>query len=106
MSVEIEVIRRAREIISDPTKWTQGTYARDKYGNCTDPGMENACRWCALGAVVQASIELGVDDGIGSASVDRLIDAAGGPVTTINDNQGHAAVLALFDKAIASEMAA
>ena len=106
MSTETEVLRRAREIISDPTKWTQGTYARDKYGHRAEPDSPAASRWDALGAITRASKELGVREGIGAGSVDRLITIAKGPVSTINDNQGHAAVLALFDKALASEMAA
>ena len=106
MSTETEVLRRAREIISDPTKWTQGTYARDKYGHRAEPDSPAASRWDALGAITRASKELGVREGIGAGSVDRLITIAKGPVSTINDNQGHAAVLALFDKALSSEMAA
>jgi hypothetical protein len=106
-SDEIAVIRRAREIISDPVKWTQGSFARDKYGNTIEPISPYACRWCALGAIARAAKDLDVRPGDGAAAVDRLYDISDGmrTVVSINDNAGHAAILALFDKALATEAA-
>lgn len=104
MSIEIEVLRRALEIISDPVKWTQGTFARDQYGNSVAPDSPEACRWCALGAIDRAAKDIGVAEGVSSGSRDRLVVAAGGPIPPINDTDGHAVILAAFDKAIASEV--
>jgi hypothetical protein len=101
MSPELQVLRRAREIISDPGRWTQGTFARDEDGNSCDPRDDFACRWCALGAVTKAAVILGADDGIGSGAVDLLYEAQPlATVVAINDIQGHEAILALFDRAL------
>jgi hypothetical protein len=108
-SVEIAILRRAREIISDPEKWTQGTYARDGYEAPIDPGDGLACCWCALGAIAKAAIEMNAQPGDGSAAVDKLQVLAGSPVCSLNDHgprfEAHAAVLSLFDKALAQEAA-
>lgn len=106
-STEIAIIRRAREIISDPESWTSGTYARDDQGQSVDPDHRSACRWCALGAIARAAIELDAQPGDGAAAVDRLYEAAENmqTVVTTNDQLGHAATLSLFDKALAAEVA-
>lgn len=48
---EKEVMRRAAERISDPSRWCQGALARDKYGNRLSPLDPNACSWCAVGSI-------------------------------------------------------
>jgi hypothetical protein len=101
MSTEIAIIRRAREIISDPKRWTQGTYARDKDGAAIHPYDDSATCWCALGALARAAIELNAQPGDGSAATDRLINCSQRFVGSVNDHDGHAAVLSLFDKALA-----
>lgn len=108
MTKEIAIIRRAREIISDPEKWTQGTYARDRDGAPIHPGDEEASCWCALGAIAKAAIELEAQPGDGSAAADRLWNISKRPVGWVNDYgprvQAHAAVLSLFDKALTEEV--
>ena len=53
----IEIVGRAwDEILSDPTKWTQGVLARDKAGFATDPQGVDAVRWCSLGAFLHCGM--------------------------------------------------
>lgn len=48
----VEALKAARELISDPAKWTRGAYARDAEGReLTNPKNERAVCWCAAGAV-------------------------------------------------------
>jgi hypothetical protein len=111
MSTEIAIIRRAREIISDPEKWTQHAGAREASGFEVVPHSTVACRWCAWGAIQKAAREI-VGQGIyvhslrAAARLDTNIVQSGlHPLFAVNDQQGHAAVLSLFDKALAMEAA-
>ena len=41
---------KIRELLSDPSKWTQGCFARDVYGGVASR-LEDECRWCLVGAL-------------------------------------------------------
>jgi hypothetical protein len=105
----------ARAKIADPTNWTQKALARDSEG-CNKPSKHplafnphwegidgrdpRACQWCALGAL-QAVTPEGKD----RPAMYALCKAARqlyetDRIATINDDLGHAAVLACYDKAI------
>lgn len=45
----LEYLRDARNLLGDKDRWTQGVWARDRFGKQTDPLAENATCWCALG---------------------------------------------------------
>lgn len=101
-----EILRAARKRIEDPERWTTEQYARTESGASADPNEESACKWCAKGAICA---ELGVSDPLPLESplLWFLRKAASvkygstcGDVVTINDTRGHAAVLALYDRAI------
>ena len=99
----VEILEKARELISDESRWTQGSYAKDEKGEGTLPWREEAVCFCALGAIKKAgnfhddcsepAIFLGrvLRDDMGLHSVDEY-----------NDSHSHADVLALFDRAIAA----
>ena len=103
----LEVLRRARGLIEDPANWTRGMVG-DRSG-----------RVCAVGAVGRAigldftnvcTPEYYADEAVARAhpAIAALvavapksdIETALSPVARVNDEQGHAAVLALFDRAI------
>lgn len=55
-----ELLKKGRELISDPAKWTTGAYARDsnetgptggKYGIHLSPAQPGATCWCSAGAL-------------------------------------------------------
>ena len=105
-SVHVQVLRKARELISDPARWTQGAYARDESGFEVSSTWEAACCWCALGAIIKTAREMKARVGVTTDVISTLYrHSAGRPVFEVNDKEGHAAVLALFDKALAEEPA-
>lgn len=103
----IDLLKRARERISAPERWTKGGYAKDAKGFSVAPDAPEAVCWCASGAVkaespdgdelydIRGALSLhisGITNGI-----PRFNDA---PSTT------HADILALFDRTIAELEAA
>src|SRR5690349_9172155 len=55
MATVKEVLIQARELIADPERWTQGTVARIKYGEDRMPTDEDACQFCAIGALARVA---------------------------------------------------
>lgn len=101
MSTPSEILRAARDKIADPARWTQNAHALDRYGEVVDAKDERAVRWCAMGALLP---ELdGKPMSIKDAVYRHLESALGSTdyVTNVNDRGGHAAVLNLYDRAIA-----
>jgi len=95
----LETLKAARQLISDPAKWTQGEYARDADGNGVRAWSEDATCFCAYGAIQRftEAEDSGVDFFLKKACADKFqLD-----VVTLNDTHTHAEVLALFDAAIA-----
>jgi hypothetical protein len=91
--VQVELLR-AKELISDPKRWTTGAYARNTSGVYTSPVNDNAVCFCALGAM--DAVESG------SRAFNALYEAAyqHGGITHINDVSGHHSVMAMFDRAV------
>jgi hypothetical protein len=106
----------ARAKIADESNWTQHALARDVYGSekprdhplADDTHWEGidgrdvqACQWCAMGAVQAVTPiehERYVQKALNAAALKLYEDLASIP--EVNDNLGHAAVLACFDQAI------
>jgi len=107
MSAILEVLRDARESISDPARWTQCVDARTETGKAVRFDDPDAVRWCLMGAVWRSAQKLNKPYRVWDASYQSLKDAARRLKmfyilpTTINDVVGHAAVLNLLDEAIA-----
>lgn len=105
----LEILKGARELIAKPEHWTQGTYARDAAGRVAYWADEDACQFCALGAIGKASrknvwsLELAFVRAVLVAAIPDSVSIEERYVPTFNDSHSHAEVLALFDKAIASE---
>lgn len=90
----VEVLRAARECIRDPERWTTNVLARDACGDSVHPTDDHAVRFCAVGAV---HAQAGQD----YAPIWYLHQAAGdSSPQVINDAGDHAAVLAMYDRAI------
>lgn len=94
----VDILRRGRERIATPDKWTKGAAARTSTGRrCMETSPRAVC-WCMIGAI---NAELG---GLGWRAVEPAREALGvGYVPRFNDNPAttHADVLAAFDRAIA-----
>jgi hypothetical protein len=105
----------ARAKIADESNWTQHALARDAEGSykprshplSDDAHWEGidgrdvqACRWCAMGAVqavtpVQHEQDTWEALNIAARKLHNVVS-----IPEVNDNLGHAAVLACFDQAI------
>ena len=95
-----EILQKARDLITDPDKWTQKAYAKDSKGMTVSLWSKEATCWCALGALYSFN-----EDGIFELPGDthsRLQDHAGRDIVSFNDNSTHAEVLAAYDRAIES----
>ncbi len=92
-----EVLVAARKLIEKEENWTTEHYARNADGVVVFATAPDACKFCALGAVMHVSRSTGPTQGAA-----QLSEVCAEPVHHINDKQGHAAVLALYDRAIAA----
>lgn len=96
----VAVLTQARSLISDPAKFATGALARDCDGNPVEPGSDNACRWCAMGAVYKFVIYTDSN----SAPLTQVCTTSfilfGTSPMTVNDCLGHSTVIDLFDHAI------
>jgi hypothetical protein len=101
----LQILERARALIEDERHWCPGDLARDARGFSIAPIDSNAEQRCALGALVAAAYQFTGD----SHSAQEVATMAMRPIigatslTHINDIEGHAAILALFDRAIAAQ---
>lgn len=97
-----EILHGARELIADPAYFCQRVLARDKHGIEVDLDSDDACRWCAVGAIRKFCR----DEETVTAAKQLLRDACltlFGTLhaTIINDGEdGHARILAAFALAI------
>lgn len=99
----VAVLKAARELISDRTRWTTNTWARDKNGDACDPLSEEAVRWCVYGVIYHL-----YDNWDEAHDAHRLLHKAAMEVghrdaatpTYINDLVGHTAVMQMLERAI------
>ena len=50
----IDILKAARETLSDPARWTKGVFARDSEGHSCSPCTPFAVCWCLFGAIRKA----------------------------------------------------
>ena len=101
--VRLQVLERARALIEDKRHWCPGDLARDARGLSISPTDNNAEKRCALGALLAAAYQLTGDlknaREVAMTAMRPIIGATS--LTHTNDIEGHTAMLALFDLAIA-----
>jgi hypothetical protein len=101
----LQILERARALIEDERHWCPGDLARDARGLSICPTDSNAAQRCALGALLAAAHQLMGDfksaQEVAKIAMRPIIGAAS--LTHINDIDGHAAILTLFDLAIAAQ---
>ena len=106
-----EILIKAKELIQNKDNWIQGSYARDSKNNLVMVRDENACRFCAMGAIMKiADARLGSEYYKAREVLmfeaknilnDHRIESA---IVHLNDTTGHEKVMELFDAAIANEL--
>lgn len=99
---DAQILRAARALIADPLHWTTASMARDERGVPTYPRSRHAVCWCALGALAQQHYSLTTANAENEALCVAALELFGTrAIGSINDRHGHAAVLAVYDAAIA-----
>ena len=114
----LDALRAARALIATPESWTKNALARDSAGNDRALRDPEACAFCAMGAVLRVladeyenhrtlaavQIEHAVMHALSrEIQLSFLAPTNHSRVAAYNDGSTHAEVLALFDRAIASE---
>jgi hypothetical protein len=98
---EIEILKGARELLSDESKWRRDIYIEEK-GNV-------ACGYCIMGATtIAAAGRMPLSNRADELLRDALPLQYQGSIADFNDDPKttHADVLALLDRAIAQEASA
>jgi hypothetical protein len=97
-----QVLIRARSLIARPAQWTRRVLASSRTGHPVLWHDQQACQWCALGAINRAAYDLLGDRQRAEEIADEVIATCfPANMSWINDTEGHAAVLGLFDGALA-----
>jgi hypothetical protein len=115
-----DLLRKAKERISDPAHWTIGVMARNKNGAAVSPRSVEATCFCAFGALqavtykvhsgphlsAQASLNRAAR-AMGFFNIAALNDSAYQPADKVTDSTGdltvHTKLMKAFDKAIAGD---
>jgi hypothetical protein len=102
--LKVKIIERAKQLIQDEQHWCRGYLAVDAEGISADPTSTQAVQRCALGALIAAAHQLTNNR---FWAYDLALNAVrplcgSNTVVLVNDHRGHAAVLALFDEAMAA----
>lgn len=109
-STVLDVLQQTRDLLSDPGRWTRGSFARDADLSTVSVNDDRACAWCLQGALARVTNWDERYLAAQHALVSLIpLDDRDRPVhhlPSLNDQVGHAAVLALLDEAIARESAA
>ena len=107
------ILRNARAMIHNKDRWTRGALARNEQGKSVDPDSNQACQWCAIGAVMSSIRTFSnkrtpryltqnkvaqISADLGTIIRESTSEVAG--IEECNDRLGHTAVLAIFDEAI------
>jgi hypothetical protein len=96
----VEILTKARELISDEGRWTRLSYARDADGNVVRPNDPDAVCFCAMGALLRASKKSMAYEDEEIPGFSELRKAMRRDVTRYNDAFSHKAVVLAFDRAI------
>ena len=110
-SIQYQVLAQARLLIQDPEFWAEGEFAVSRTGRTLTVGSPRAVRHCAVSAIVLAARQTVGSKKEGDRIAESIMSAIA-PVSgnsrdaqmyiwDINDRHGHAAVLDLFDTALA-----
>ena len=105
-TVQKQVLINARALIADPEHWTTGALACAADGHQVEWHDHSATKWCAMGAIYRAAYNLVGDPREATRIGNEVAKSVcpmrwfRGSLHTINDARGHAAVLAVFDKAL------
>lgn len=102
--IQYQIVARARELIADERNWCTGVMARTRRrwwwtSRVVAPEDKKAAQFCAVGALRRAAHDLmGAEGRQRVMQVSWEIKGSHWGLMAINDHEGHAAVLAAFDR--------
>jgi hypothetical protein len=108
-TIQKQVLCNARALIADPARWTMWMLASTASGRPAAWHDASARRWCAVGAIHRAAFDLVGSKGQAVCIAVEVINSmhphswARRSLPALNDSQGHAAVIELFDRALMSD---
>src|SRR4030095_3191087 len=102
--LKVQIVEQARSLSAEDQHWCRGQLAEDARGRIVVPTSAKAVRRCGLGAVIAAAFKLTQNYEAAYALAQNALRPYGGLSTLVhvNDERGHAAVIAIFDEFIAS----
>jgi hypothetical protein len=98
----LSILKRANEILSDESKWTQGSMAKDIDHDAINIYDPAACRFCIVGSLYRAAYELKLRTSDADMAASRLSDRTSHGLTNINDRGTFKEVKELLTSCIAS----
>jgi predicted nucleotidyltransferase len=96
----VEILKAARELISDEKRWTTCAMARDSAGHAVEAWDDDAVCFCSVGAIAKACVDIHPRGEIDARNALTKETTGGHTIVSFNDTHQHAEVLALFDRAI------
>ena len=107
-TLQHQIVARALSLIADERNWTTCALARDQGGKPCAYASREAIKFCAVGALMRAALDL-FGNGIHARAVaidmaKRISEANGhakASLACINDSRGHAAMVSMFERALA-----
>jgi hypothetical protein len=101
--LNVLIIEQARTLIADETHWCRHQMGFDSDGRAVPATDKRASKLCAYGALIAAAHQMTNDCGRAYDLASRTVSYFGGSSSLIevNDTQGHAAILKLFNEVIA-----
>lgn len=98
----VEILKAARARIAQPETWCKEWFARDERGQNRDYNDPEAVKWCAVGSIRKEDTPY--NGPVYGALLAQLPEGYKS-VSDYNDDFGvtHADILALYDRAIATE---
>ena len=95
-----DVLIKARNLISDPSKWCKKHTALDANGNAVSAHTSGAVQWCAMGACIREGTNLllciiPLDKAAKQLGYTNCAD--------LNDESNHETVMKMFDLAIGGD---
>ena len=105
--LNLHIIEHARALIAEEARWCRRQMALDRDGGAVTATDSTASKLCAYGALIAAAHHMSIDHEQSYRLVSRAAKQFGGSsaLIDVNDNEGHAAVLAFFDQVIAQSLA-
>lgn len=97
----VQVLKKAKKLISSRKRWCQDVFARTKKGYLTNSRSSNAVAWCAVGACRRAARGRTVLAYYAERTLNKV--CRGHSIMALNDghrSDSHSRVMRAFDRAI------